>query len=118
MTSGFSDRTGEVLPVRGRPRHSICERLAKGIRRLLQSSHAKLTVEAYLVWLQPSKMHEVSGSLLLQFLGESDENALGPPDVAQPIRVVVLDHFPNELRAPLAEPGERIVDVLHGEHDA
>ncbi len=60
MTSGFSDRTGEVLPIRGRPRHSVCERLAEGIWRLLQGSQAKLTVEAYLVWLQPSKVHEIT----------------------------------------------------------
>ncbi len=40
------------------------------------------------------------------------------PDIAEPIRVFVLDHFADELRAAFAEPGERIVDVLHGEHDA
>ena len=70
--------------------------------------------------LMPHNVSQVcsAGSLLPHFLGESDENALGPPDVAEPIRVFVLDHFPNELRTPLAEPGERIVDVLHGEHDA
>jgi hypothetical protein len=60
MTSGFSDRTGEILPVRGGPRHNVCERLAKGIWRLLQGSQATLTVEAYLVWLQPSKVHEMT----------------------------------------------------------
>src|SRR5262245_24277298 len=60
MTSGFSNRTGEVLPVRGGPRHNVCERLAKGIWRLLQGSQAKLAVEAYLVWLQSSKVHEIT----------------------------------------------------------
>ena len=29
-----------------------------------------------------------------------------------------LDHFADDLRAAFAEPGERIVAVLHGEHDA
>ena len=29
----------------------------------------------------------------------------------------VLNHFADKLRAVLAEPGERIVDVVHGEHD-
>src|ERR1700730_13391720 len=53
-----------------------------------------------------------------EFLGEPDEKSFGPPDVAEPIRVFVLDHIADELRAALAEPGERIVDVLHGEHDA
>jgi hypothetical protein len=34
-------------------------------------------------------------------LGESDENAFRPPNVAEPIRIFVLDHFPKELRAPV-----------------
>src|SRR5205823_613724 len=59
-----------------------------------------------------------SGSLPSEFLGEPDENSFGAPDVAEPIRVLVLDHFADELGAAFGEPGERIVDVLHGEHDA
>lgn len=59
-----------------------------------------------------------SGSLLPELLGKPDENSFGAPDVAEAIRVFVLDHFADELRAAFAEPGERIVDVLHGEHDA
>src|SRR5262245_15840161 len=59
-----------------------------------------------------------SGSLRPELLGEPDENSFRAPDVAEPIRVFVLDHFADELRAAFAEPGERIVDVLHGEHDA
>ena len=55
---------------------------------------------------------------LADLLGQPDEKSFGPPDVAEPIHVFVLDHFADELRAALAEPGERIVDVLHGEHDA
>src|SRR5207249_11749598 len=59
-----------------------------------------------------------SGRLLLELLGEPDENPFGTPDVAEPIHVFILDHFADELRAAFAESGERIVDVLHGEHDA
>src|SRR4030095_13173045 len=59
-----------------------------------------------------------SGSLLPELLGEPDENSFGTPDVAEPIHVFILDHFSDELRAGFAESGERIVDVLHGEHDA
>jgi hypothetical protein len=51
-------------------------------------------------------------------LGEPDENALGASDVAEPIHVFVLDHFVDELGAVLAEPGQRIVEVVHREHDA
>ena len=53
-----------------------------------------------------------------ELLGKPDENSLGAPDVAEPIRVFIVDHLTDELRAAFAEPGERIVDVLHGEHDA
>ena len=59
-----------------------------------------------------------SGSLLPELLREPDENSFGASDVAEPIRVFVLNHFADELRAALAETGERIIDVLHGEHDA
>src|SRR5215207_4079671 len=59
-----------------------------------------------------------SGSLLPELFGKPDENSFGAPDVAEPIHVLVLGHFTDELRAAFAEPGERIVEVLHGEHDA
>jgi hypothetical protein len=59
-----------------------------------------------------------SGSLLPELLSEPDENSFGTADVAKSIRVLVLDHFADDLGAAFAEPGERIVDVLHGEHDA
>jgi hypothetical protein len=37
-------------------------------------------------------------------LGQADENALGTPDVAEPIHVLVLDDFVDELRAVLTGP--------------
>jgi N-acyl homoserine lactone hydrolase len=51
-------------------------------------------------------------------LGQSDENALRASDVAEPIHVFVPDYFVDELRAVPAEPGQRIVEVVHREHDA
>ena len=53
-----------------------------------------------------------------EFLGESDEKPFRPADVAEPIRVFILDYFAYELRAALAESGERLVNIVHGEHDA
>jgi hypothetical protein len=53
-----------------------------------------------------------------EFLGESDEESFRPADVAEPICVFVLDYFAYELCASLAEPFKRLVDVVHGEHDA
>src|SRR4051812_29741676 len=55
---------------------------------------------------------------LPELLGEPDENPFGAADVAEPIRLFVLNHFANELRATRAEPGKRLVDVVHSEHDA
>ena len=53
-----------------------------------------------------------------EFLGESDEKPFRPADVAEPIRVFILDYFAYEGRAALAKPYKRLVDVVHGEHDA
>jgi hypothetical protein len=53
-----------------------------------------------------------------EFLGESDEKHFRPTDVAEPIRIFILDYFAYELRAARAEPSKRLVDVVHGEHDA
>ena len=70
-------------------------------------------------WLVPvSKRTAVVVPLSAEFLGESDEKTFRPADVAEAIRVFILDNFAHELRAALAEPGERLVDVVHGEHDA
>ena len=54
----------------------------------------------------------------VEFLGESDEKPFRPADVAEPIRVFILDYFAYELGAALAEPFKRLIDVVHGEHDA
>ena len=53
-----------------------------------------------------------------EFLSESNEKAFRPADVAEPVRVFVLDHFPYELRAAVAESFKRLVDVVHREHGA
>jgi hypothetical protein len=39
-----------------------------------------------------------------EFLGESDEKPFRPADVAEPIRVFILDYFAHKLRAAPAEP--------------
>src|SRR3954470_14905943 len=51
-------------------------------------------------------------------LGEPDEDALGASDVAEPIDVLVLDDLVDELGTMLSEPGERVAEVVDGEHDA
>jgi len=42
------------------------------------------------------------GNALAELLGEPDEKSFGAADVAEPIRVLVLNHFADELRAALA----------------
>jgi len=53
-----------------------------------------------------------------EFLGESDEKPFLPTNVAEAIRVFILDYFAYELRAALAELFKCLVDVVHGEHNA
>jgi hypothetical protein len=53
-----------------------------------------------------------------KFLGESDEKPFRPADVAESIGVFIPDDIAYELRAALAEPFKRLVDVVHREHDA
>ena len=53
-----------------------------------------------------------------EFLGESDEKPFRPTDVTEPISVFIPDDFAYEPRAARAEPFKRLVDVVHGEHDA
>ena len=48
-----------------------------------------------------------------EFLGESDEKSFRPSDVAEPIRVFILDYVAYELRAALAKPFKRLVDVVY-----
>jgi hypothetical protein len=48
-----------------------------------------------------------------------DEQSSERSQIAELVRVFVLDHFGAEkLRAVLGEPSERVVEVVHGEHDA
>ncbi len=58
------------------------------------------------------------GFLTTELLCQPDEKSFRPSDVAESIRVLVLHHFADELRAVLLKPSERIVEVVHGEHDA
>src|SRR6185369_15348289 len=60
----------------------------------------------------------LSGGLLPELLGEPDENSFGTSDVAEPVDVFVIDDYIDHRRTEPAEPGEGVVDVLDGEHDA
>jgi hypothetical protein len=51
-------------------------------------------------------------------LGKPDEKPFRSADVAEPIRVLILDNFAYELRAAVEKPSKRLVDVVHGEHDS
>src|SRR5687768_11322000 len=51
-------------------------------------------------------------------LGKRDDDALGAADVGEPIRVLVLHHFANQLGAVGEQARHDTVDVIDGEHDA
>src|SRR5947209_12484182 len=53
-----------------------------------------------------------------ELLGKSDEEPFRTADVAEQISIFIPDYFAYELRAALAESFKRLVDVVHGEHDA
>jgi hypothetical protein len=53
-----------------------------------------------------------------EFLGEADEKPFRPADVAEPIRIPILDYFACELGAAPAKPVKGLVDVVNREHDA
>jgi hypothetical protein len=57
-------------------------------------------------------------SRLAEFLGESNEKPFRPADIAKPIRISILNYFAHELCAALVESCKRLVDIIHGEHDA
>ena len=50
------------------------------------------------------------------FLGETDEESFGPPEIAEPIDVFVLDDFADELCTVRTEPSEGVVDIINIEH--
>ena len=60
----------------------------------------------------------IDRSLLPEFLREADEDALGAADVAEPVGVAVAHHLVDDLRAVVGDPGERRVEVVHGEPHA
>src|SRR6185436_18788638 len=60
----------------------------------------------------------LAGGLLPKLLAEPDENSFRTADVAEPVDAFVIDDFIDHRRAELAEPGEGVVDVIDGEHDA
>ncbi|CAK7261668.1 protein of unknown function (plasmid) [Shinella sp. WSC3-e] len=55
---------------------------------------------------------------LAEFLGEPDQQPLRPSDVAEPINVLVVDDFADELRAVRVQPFEGLADIVDGKHDA
>src|SRR5690606_29209176 len=53
-----------------------------------------------------------------ELLGKRDDEALRAADVAEPVRVLVLDDLAHELSAMGEQAREDVLDVVDGEHDA
>ncbi len=76
-------------------------------QRTLSNTRSLMSVVLVVIFELPST----------EFLSKSDEKPFRPADVAEPIRVFILDYFAYQLRTVLAEPFKRLVDIVHGEHD-
>ena len=68
-------------------------------------------------------MHRVTGLIAVldhsaDLLGERDEDALRATDITEPIAVLVLHQLANQFGTVGAEPGNDIIDVFDGKHDA
>src|SRR5690606_19731501 len=53
-----------------------------------------------------------------EFLGQPNEKPTGATDVAEPICILISNDFADKLRAAFSEPIERLVEIVHGKHDA
>src|SRR5690606_823603 len=53
-----------------------------------------------------------------ELFGQPDHDALGAADVTEPITVLELLHLTDELGTVAAQPGDHVLDVVDGEHDA
>ena len=63
------------------------------------------------------RIDAVAGAGSAEFLGEPDENAVWPADVAEPVCGLVLDYFTaDEIRTMVDQPVERVIYVVHCEH--
>src|SRR6476659_5796800 len=51
-------------------------------------------------------------------LGERDEDARRATDITEPIAVLVPHQLANQFGAVGAEPGNDIIDIFDGKHDA
>src|SRR5215217_7660484 len=58
------------------------------------------------------------GLVSAELLGQSDDDALGATQEAEPVDVLVLRDLSDEFRTVAAQAGNDVVDVLDGEHDA
>jgi hypothetical protein len=62
----------------------------------------------------PGARTEISAELL----GQSDDDALGAAQEAEPVEVLVLHDLTDELATVPAQAGNDAVDVVDSEHDA
>lgn len=84
------------------------------MKRLIVNSTSPIPDDATASAMSPYAPGIRTRSLLPELLGKPDENSFRTTDVAEPIHVFIPDHFADELRAAFGEPGERLVNVLHG----
>ena len=60
----------------------------------------------------------LSCSFIIKLFCKSDKKPFGSANVAESIRVFVLDHFANKLGTMLDKPRYHLVNVFDSEHNA
>ena len=58
------------------------------------------------------------GSARLQLLGQADQDLLGAAQIAEAVRLLVLNDLPHHRCPVRREPGERCVKIVDGKHHA
>ena len=52
----------------------------------------------------------------MKWLGEPNENPFMSADIAEPVGVFILNHFPNQRGPVPVKSVEQLVNIVNGEH--
>jgi hypothetical protein len=70
--------------------------------------------DLYIVVKLPAPMRYV----LAELLGKRDDDVLRAADVTEPVHVLVLSNFADDLSAMGKQAREDVIEIVNGEHDA
>ena len=85
--------------------------------RMITASFIAVADTAEALLLQQTAVMRCFRLFVTNFFCQSNKKPFGSPNVAESIKVFVLNHFTNELCTMLAESGYHLVDVFNSEHN-